>query len=84
MDIDVRAGRLLRYLASRVTMAVGDNAHRIAAALQMTEVELRQAASLLCALGLASDAPIDAHTRTWAVTDAGLAYVESRRPSPQR
>ena len=83
MEIDGRALRLLRYLAQRVTMTVGDNAPRVAEALGMSEQELRQAADLLFVLGLATDAALDAAARRWAVTDAGLAYLDAHGPQPR-
>lgn len=79
MEIDARALRLLRYLCQRVTVAVGNNAPQIAEALGMSDEELRLAADLLIALGMASDEPMSGGVRRWGVTDAGLAHFEPRR-----
>jgi hypothetical protein len=84
MDVDGKTARLLAYLGGRITAFVGNNAHRIAAAIGLTEPELEAAAQSLVACGLATETPMEGFIRRWAITDAGFAVLNAKREESPR
>jgi hypothetical protein len=73
--MDERAGKLLGYLGGWVTIAVGNNAGRHAAAAGLSPAEFEAAAAELCAKGLARREPLTDEVWRLAITDAGVAAL---------
>jgi predicted transcriptional regulator len=78
MDLDDKAVRLLNYLNSRGTAAVGGNIQRIVTALNLSVPELNDAVAELVKRGLAINEPMDSLNRLWGITEAGVAFLQGK------
>jgi hypothetical protein len=79
MGMDERSGKLLGYLGGWVTIAVGNNAGRHAAATGLSPAEFEAAVAHLCAAGLAYREPLDERVWRLGITDAGVAALATRQ-----